>query len=329
LKNRTEDQNGPASLAIPGSPFQTIIGRAAEAAAGTSRSLRTAAPSAPSALVTEPNDLVARALSILGGQTDGSSDAVRPFDLLVQDRVRAHPAPSMDLPLQRRVISDGTVVPLPIRFFDAQCLLATFTTDLGRAAELLKGTGVTAVPQENGKAIVLLGCFEYRDTDIGPYNEFCLGITALAPGNPIPALYVTDLPVTTAAANHAGQEIWGYDKFVTPIAVRRGGKAFSTTVCDPENVLILMLEGVRGASVPAPPADVLTFSLLAGKLIKTVIRVMTPWQLGGGKDFTLSVGESEHPMAHKLRTLALDGAHPLLVQYADPIQFLLFPGGAL
>jgi hypothetical protein len=34
-------------------------------------------------------------------------------------------------------------------------------------------------------------------------------------------------------------------------------------------------------------------------------------------------------MAHKLRTLALDGAHPLLVQYADPIQFLLFPGGAL
>jgi hypothetical protein len=34
-------------------------------------------------------------------------------------------------------------------------------------------------------------------------------------------------------------------------------------------------------------------------------------------------------MADNLRTLALDGARPVLVQYADPFQSLLFPGRVL
>jgi Acetoacetate decarboxylase (ADC) len=329
LTNPPEDRKRLASRAIPNAPFPTKVGAAAEAVGSTIRLPRQHSRSAASAIVTEPGDLVARALAILAEQNDGRNNQVRSVDLPSRQESRGNVISSIDLPLQRRLISDGTAVQLPIRYFDAQCLLATFTTNLERAAELLRGTGVRAVPQEDGKAIVLLGCFEYRDTDIGAYNEFCIGVSALAPGDPIPALYVTNLPVTTATANSAGQEIWGFNKFVTPIAVRRDGKKFSTTVHDPENALILMLEGKRGASVPAPPADVLTFSVLAGRLIKTVIRVMTPWQLGSGGDFALHVGKSGHPMAHNLRTLALDGAHPVLVQYGDPLQFLLFPGGAL
>ena len=34
-------------------------------------------------------------------------------------------------------------------------------------------------------------------------------------------------------------------------------------------------------------------------------------------------------MTNNLRTLALDGARPVLVKYADPFQALLFPGRAL
>ena len=56
---------------------------------------------------------------------------------------------------------------------------------------------------------------------------------------------------------------------------------------------------------------------------------MTPFQISGGEGFVLKVGESGHPMADNLRTLALDEAHPALLQYADPLQFLLFPGGVL
>jgi hypothetical protein len=100
-------------------------------------------------------------------------------------------------------------------------------------------------------------------------------------------------------------------------------------VRDPGDATILMLEGRRSASVQMAPADVLTFSVLAGKVLKTVVRVMTSFKVSGGENFVLNAGTSAHPMANNLRTLALDGARPVLLQYADPFQSLLFPGRAV
>ena len=231
--------------------------------------------------------------------------------------------------MQRPVLSDGTECPLPIRYFDVQCLVASFLTDLDRAAELLKGTGLLAVSQEDGKAVVVLYCIEYRITDIGPYNEVGLSVVAAAPGDPIPANYVANLPVTTAVANRAGREIWGYNKFIAAIDVKSEGRKFSTILRDTDNALVGTLEGTRGASVPTPPTDILTFTLLGGKLIKTAVRVLTPFHTSSGESFVFKVGTSRHPMTSNLRIVALDGARPVLVHYADPLQALLFPGHAL
>ena len=268
--------------------------------------------SVQSKLMGDPGDLVTRALGILA-----------------EDHMKGNEARPTDLQLQRRVLSDGTECPLPIRYFDVQCLVATFLTDLDRAAELLKGTSLLAVSQEDGKAVVVLYCIEYRITDIGPYNEVGLTVLAAAPGDPIPANYVVNLPVTTAVANRAGREIWGYNKFVAAIDVKSEGKKFSTILRDSENVLVGALEGSRGASIPTPPADILTFTLLNGRVIKTVIRVLTPFHASSGASFVFKVGTSRHPMTNNLSTVALDGARPVLVQYADPLQALLFPGRAL
>jgi hypothetical protein len=229
-------------------------------------------------------------------------------------------------PIQFRTLSDGAKVALPIRYVDNRCLAATFLTDLDRAARILEGTGLQAVPQEDGKAVVLFLCWEYRQTDIGPYNEVAVTVLAVAPHDPIPAIYVADLPVTTEVANRAGQELWGYNKFVTDIEINGDGKHFSTVVHDPHKGLIATLEGTRGASVPVPPSDIYSFSQLQTKLIKTFVQVPTPWHASGGEGFLLTVGKSTHRMAANLRTLGLDGAHPVLVQYADPFQSLLFPG---
>ena len=292
----------------------------------------------------DSNELVARALAILVEENIRCGKAEPPalppqaravtgptecLDALQRQSVVGGQTGSPGLPLQRRLLSDGTEVPLPIRFFDAQCLLASFITDPGRAALLLEGTGLELALQEDGRAMTMVACFEYRSTDIGPYNEVCLGVSALAPGDRVPALYVSDLPVTTALAHRAGQEIWGYNKFVAPIDVQGDHKSFSTALCDPDDATILVLAGTRSASIPTPPVDVPTFSMLGGRAIRTIIRTMTPFQLSSGEDFVLKVGESRHPMADNLRTLALDEARPALVQYADPLQFLLFPGGVL
>jgi hypothetical protein len=289
------------------------------------RSPQHTAPSPQSKLVADPDDVVTRALAILA--EDNKSSHQTQFSRAA-NIARASGTQS-DLELQRCILNDGTECSLPIRYFDVQCLVATFLTDLDRAAELLKGTGLQAISQEDGKAVVLLYCIEYRITDIGPYNEVGLTVLAAAPGDPIPANYVVNLPVTTVVASRVGREIWGYNKFVAAIDVNSDGKKFSTILRDTENEMIGALEGRRGASVPAPPTDILTFTLLKGRVIKTLIRVLMPFHASSGDSFVFKIGTSRHPMANNLRTLALDGARPVLVQYADPFQALLFPGRAL
>ena len=216
--------------------------------------------------------------------------------------VSLEPTPAGDFTLQRRVLSDGAECFLPIRYFDVQCLVATFLAAPDRASELLAGAGLQPVLQEDGRAVVDLYCIEYRKTDIGPYNEVGLTVRAKAPGDPIAANYVVNLPVTTAVANRAGREIWGYNKFVAAIDVNSEGKTFSTVLRDSDHDIIGALEGTRGVSVPAPATDILTFSLHHGRLIKTVIRVLTPSLASSGDSFVFKVGTSRHPMTSNLRT---------------------------
>jgi hypothetical protein len=289
-------------------------------------SLQHTASPAQSKLAADPDDLVTRALTILAEDKipSGHAQLIQTPNIERQSRTQ-----SLDLKLQRRVLSDGTECPLPIRYFDVQCLVASFLTSLDRASGLLKSTGLQAVSQEDGKAVVMLYCIEYRITDIGPYNEVGLTVLAAAPGDPIPANYVVNLPVTTAVASRAGREIWGYNKFVAAIDVKSDGKSFSTILRDTDAEMIGSLEGRRGASIPTPPTDILTFTLHQGRLTKTVIRVLTPSSSSSGENFVFKIGTSGHPMTNNLRTVALDGARPVLVHYADPFQALLFPGGTL
>jgi Acetoacetate decarboxylase (ADC) len=277
-------------------------------------------------------DLVARALTVL--DQDSMRSATRCRETNIEDKrpttlSPVEPASAANLALQRRILSDGAECFLPIRYFDVLCLVATFLVSPSRAEGLLPDAGLQLVLQEDGQALVDLYCIEYRKTDIGPYNEVGLTVRATAPGDPIAANYVMNLPVTTAVANRAGREIWGYNKFVAAIEVRSEGKTFSSALREVDGDVIGALEGIRTDSVLTPATDILTFSLHNGRLIKTVIKVMTPSYLSIGDNFEFKIGASRHPMADNLRRLALHGARPVLISYADPFQALLFPGQPL
>jgi len=322
----------PFALSLGPTPADMGLSRRAEAL--LAEPLRSSAldPSAARGTgVTNPEDLVGSALAILADRERVPSSAPHPqpaplgLEAVPPTQLPRSPGPNT-LPLQERILSDGSRCPLPIRYFDAQLLIATYLVAYDRAAALLQTTGLTAVPQPGGKAIAAFGCFEYRQTDIGPYNEIGLTILAMAPKYPTPALYVVHLPVNTALANRAGREIWGYNKFVATIDIAGKTEHFSMTIHDPDNVTIARFSGTRGASVSMPPTDLITFSLLDGQLLRTTIQAMTPSQLSSGGGFSLQIGESIHAMAQSLRTLGLDTTSPVLVQYADPFQSLLFPG---
>jgi len=223
-------------------------------------------------------------------------------------------------------ISDGTEVALPIRYTRGSNLVATFLTDLKPAAQLLEGTGLQAVPQEDGQAVVLLLVYEYQSTDLRPYNEVGLAIMAVSPKDPVPGVYITDLPVTQDHTNRAGREIWGFPKFVTEIDITQEGKKFGVVVGNSESGQICSMEGTRGASLPVLPSDIFTLTILDGTVLRERVQIRFPSHLSSGEDFLLTVGDSSHQMASNLRLLGLDGATPLMVQYSPVFQSLLFEG---
>ena len=263
---------------------------------------------------------------IVGSAPDPAITAAASLQPAAQEDASSVEAQLAGLPLQRRMLSDGTPCTLPIRYFDALGLRAIFLVDFHRAAEMLKQLGLTPLPQESGKAIASVGYFQYRKTDIGPYDEFSLTLTAAPPAGAPAADYVFNLAVTSPTANCAGREVWGYNKFLAAIEGAHDGKNFSVTTRDSGGAMIGAIEGARGPSVPMPPDDEFLLSLLGGTMIRALLRVAAPVHVCAGDGFAVRVGPSRHPMAENLRKLGLDGARAALVQYADPYQAMLFPG---
>ena len=182
-------------------------------------------------------DLVARALAILDQDTDEDRRSVLHDWRTLRANLR--PGRPVSGRAQRPISSCSDAFSAMAQ--SVFCLSATSTFNaLSRAfwslqierPSFFEGAGLQPVLQEDGKAIVDLFCIEYRKTDIGPYNEVGLTVRAKAPTDPIPANYVVHLPVTTAIANRAGREIWGYNKFVAAIDVISNGKTFSTVLRD-------------------------------------------------------------------------------------------------
>jgi hypothetical protein len=247
------------------------------------------------------------------------------LSILSEGRASSSQARSDRLNLQRCPLPGGAHCSLPIRYFDARCLIASFSIERSRARDALNAVGL--IPAENGANVSAeFGCFEYRDTDLGPYNEVGLGIPALAPGDSEPALYVAHLPVNTAETDRIGRALWGYPKFVADIDIRGHARAFSTALRDTAGSLIAALEGGFSALNSLPPANMPTYTHHNGRLLRTRIQALTPFQSGDGAGFLLKVGSSDHPMAKTLQALGLDDAQPHSVRYAEPFQAMLFPG---
>ena len=235
------------------------------------------------------------------------------------------------------------LVELPILYYDASNVLALFDADRRGAEQLLVGTGLEPAGGRGDKALVGLSFYEYRRTTVGVYNEVGTAIfarkagtrglfhplaeTILPPSRRTTGAWVVDLPVTTEAANAAGRDLWGYPKFVTTIDFELRGKTVRSVVHDPlGGDFICELRGEMGAGVIAPAVSLVTFTQMAGALVRTHVDVRAPTRIRAAGSVRLDVGTSTHPMAQNLRTLKLDGAKPKALIVTERFQSLLHAG---
>lgn len=211
----------------------------------------------------------------------------------------------------------------PMFFRDFALMGGVFLADLAAVrAALPRGARPLRLPF--GRALVSVHCMEYKDSDIGPYNEVSLAI-ALRTGrlpfaSPFQALraaltasyhaYVSALPVTTATALHGGVDFFNYPKYLADVSFRETASHRVCTLRDKESGdLICEFEGRRLATWSTAPdrtnlMRLTTYPEMSGRLRRARLEVNrleygTSWLRGAG----LRLGA--HPRAAAFASLKL------------------------
>jgi hypothetical protein len=252
-----------------------------------------------------------------------------------------------NVPLFSTQTSEG-MVDLPMFFYNVGVRHLNYWVDYERVATKLEGTGLVPLRFFNGKALISLIFYNYRDVSIGPYDEVTITfvvrpIALKDPGVYLPTLlkrkgenwgsigaYVLEMPVTIPQARAAGRELWGFPKFETRIPFRLTGRSFEFEVKDPHtDGYIVAVEGMMGPGIPVRATDLVTYSNLNDSIWKTIIDVDAMYTLCSAKGVILKVGSSTHGMAKNVNDLGLADIKPFLIMSSDNFRSRLNPGRAI
>lgn len=247
-----------------------------------------------------------------------------------------------DVPQTTWRCSEGEV-DMPIFYQEGANVMALFTSPLEAVKAELEGTGMVPAAVIGDRAVVGVSMYEYRVTSAGAYNEVGVAVPVFQQGQPRPLLgtldflrtaherrmgfYILDLPVTTAIANAAGREFWGFPKFVTDIEFNWQGGHFHCAVMEPGTQRpIMTLGGHPRPMVPVPAMDMVLYSNLENRSLRTLINIRNgmSWNFPGG--MRLDTGAGEHPMGERLRRLELGGRRPFTVLSTPRFQSRLNAG---
>jgi len=133
----------------------------------------------------------------------------------------------------------------PLFFKDLSMMLGIFEADAKVAKQYLPSSDFKLVSPIPGKALVGINCFEYKDSDIGPYNEVSIAIAVENKkwkpgfvsvfGSTLSQNFhanILQLPVTTDVALHGGLDFFNYPKYKADIKFKETETERVCTVSD-------------------------------------------------------------------------------------------------
>ncbi len=208
---------------------------------------------------------------------------------------------------------------LPILYFRDDFFGLYFTCNYNKVKSIMPSDNLHPLMLPNGKAIIVIAAYNYRDTTIGPYGEIPVGIpcvlnekksklSSLAPlikesNYPGFGVLVQHLPVTKVEARDAGRGEWGYTKFVADMTFRVTPEYFACTMNDNDNRIMDLHVPKRGFRIK-DNKPLTTYSVNNNQLVKTVInqtgiKRMSLNTKGAGVTF------GNHPMAKSITDLGI------------------------
>ena len=199
----------------------------------------------------------------------------------------------------------GRTVTMPAVVRDASSGNAIFLVPSAAAQELV-GDAFEVVEVAPGQTQLILGFVDYRDNDLGDYNEVMI-VFMVRPrdADDEPAgTFIYKLPVNQSFTCEAGCMIWGFPKSIEQIDVDyRAGRATCRLMMDRQHVFTLTVPRGKANGDDTPDMEMATYTYLDGP---TVVRFTTggPTAVSPGPDgVELTLGP--HPLAKQLRSLGL------------------------
>jgi hypothetical protein len=224
---------------------------------------------------------------------------------------------------------------LPVFYYDNTSMTAIYTASTEKVRRLLPLPDMHPVEAWLGRALVAFTAFEYRKTDIDPYNEFSISFPITFRKKALPSItvmgmmarryftaYVWQLPVTTERARKGGVDMYGYPKFLADITFTKENGILGCTLSEGgKNILIL--KGQKLKTSVEKVNRFKTFSVKDGVPLAANV-YMNPIEFGksmSGKAAQLILGT--HDIAKKLQEINLS-PKPLFFQYMPVMEAILY-----
>lgn len=219
----------------------------------------------------------------------------------------------------QKVTYNEATFDLPILYFRDDFFGLYFMADFKKVRAIMPSSRLYPLMLPNGRAVIAVAAYNYRDTTIGPYGEVPVVIpvtfddpkgrfSSLKPllmesNYPGFGLLVQHLPVTKITARDAGRGQWGYTKFVADMEFRVTPEYFKCSIHEDKEFILDMTVPKKGFGL-TDTKPLTTYSVKDGQLIKTVIKQrgikhlsFFPQEAGVNFGF--------HPMAQSIRDLGI------------------------
>lgn len=239
---------------------------------------------------------------------------------------------------QWEVERDGWKGKVPVFYYDTTSMTAIYTVSTAKMKPLLPHPEMCPIELMPGRALIAFTAFEYRKTDIDPYNEFAISFPITYARKPIPfvtaglqmarrciSAYVWQLPVTTEIARQGGVDMYGYPKFIADIEFQKDSDALTCDLSEKGQKIL----SLKGSVLPTKPQKVsryITYSVIDEIVLQTnvFINPVQYAQTTSRRSARIELGTA-HAICTTLKELELS-PHPVAYQYSPLNQAILFAG---
>jgi hypothetical protein len=216
----------------------------------------------------------------------------------------------------------------PVDFRDVNYIAALYSANAEAVRNHLIGTGLKAGLVLKGKPVVALGLIQYKESDLGAYNEVIVAIPVIPEQEksgfanwlelyaPLKTRklgqYIIHIPVDSVQSMEAGRVLWGYPKTVLAINHLFAQNNVDSSIMNEDgNKSIISFNGKLGIGIPIPSMDLMTYSMHHGEMLKTKVDVKANMRWNPFSDIKINVLDEQHPIGRDLIAFEICNQKPL------------------